>query len=79
MTFLQVLLVVLQRREETLQSCDRRMLCYMAGASLSDRVASKEEPRRCSVKPLLPVVREKRLIWKDIERNSFPATIYLVF
>ena len=39
------------------------MLRYMAGVSLSDRVASSEVASRCGVKPLLQVLRESRLRW----------------
>ena len=39
------------------------MLSYMAGVSLSDRVASSEVASRCGVKPLLQVLRESRLRW----------------
>ena len=42
---------ITKKLEETLQSCDRRMLPYMAGVSLSDRVASNDVASRCGVKP----------------------------
>ena len=52
-----------KKLEETLQSCDRRMLRYMAGVSLADRVLSTEVASRCGVKPLTVVMRENRLRW----------------
>ena len=54
---------ITKKLEETLQGCDRRMLRYMAGVSLSDRVASEEVANRCGVKPLLVVLRQSRLRW----------------
>ena len=49
--------------EDRIQACDRRMLRYMAGVTLADRVASEELARRCGVKPVLMVIREGRLRW----------------
>ena len=49
--------------EETLQSCYRHMLRYMAGVSLSDRVASNEVASRCGVKALLQLLQESKLRW----------------
>ena len=46
-----------------LQACDRRMLRYMTGVRLEDRVNSEEIERRCGVKSLLSTVKENRLRW----------------
>ena len=48
---------------DRIQACDRRMLRYMAGITLVDRVASEEVARRCGVKPVLLAIREGRLRW----------------
>ena len=48
---------------DRIQACDRRMLRYMAGVTLADRVTSEEVANRCGVKPVLTVVREGRLRW----------------
>ena len=52
-----------KKTQDRIQACDRRMLRYMAGVTLEDRVASEEVARRCGVKPVLTVVREGRLRW----------------
>ena len=52
-----------KKTQDRIQACDRRMLRYMAGVTLEDRVASEEVARRCRVKPVLTVVREGRLRW----------------
>ena len=52
---------ITKKIEESLQSSDRRMQRYMAGAFLADRVASIEVASRCGVKPLTFVIRESRL------------------
>ena len=52
-----------KKQEEHIQACDRRMLRYMAGVSLSDRVPSYEVARRCGVRPVVSVIRENRLRW----------------
>ena len=49
--------------ELNLQACDRRMLRYMSGISLADRVRSEDIERNCGVKSLLVTVRENRLRW----------------
>ena len=36
---------------------------FLAGVYLSDRVACNEVANRCGVKPLLQVLRERRLRW----------------
>ena len=54
---------VTKKIADRIQACDRRMLRYMAGVTLADRVASEEVARRCGVKPVLTVVREGRLRW----------------
>ena len=52
---------ITNKLEETLQSCGRRVLRYMADVSLSVRVASNEVAIRCDVKPLLQHLRDNRL------------------
>ena len=54
---------ITKKQKETLENCDRRMLRYMAGVSLSDRVTSEEVAGRCGVKSLAVVMRESRLRW----------------
>ena len=43
--------------------CDRRLLRYMAGVSLRDRVRSEEVASRCCVDEVEIVMRERRLRW----------------
>ena len=52
-----------QRVLGILTSCDRRMLRYMAGLSLQDRVSSAEVASRCGVEVLENVARRRRLRW----------------
>ena len=49
--------------ENCIQSCDRWMLCFMAGLSLSDRVSSSEVARRCGVKEISDMALMRRLQW----------------
>ena len=43
--------------------CDRRIMRYMAGVSLRDRVRSEEVARRCGMDEVEAVMRERRLRW----------------
>ena len=52
-----------QRLENCIQSCDQRMLRYMSGVSLRDRVSSAEVARRCGLREILEVTRVRRLQW----------------
>ena len=52
-----------QRLEDVLIKCDRRMLRRMAGITWRDDISSVEVARRCRVKQLDVVLREKRLRW----------------
>ena len=52
-----------KKLEESLQGCDRRMLRFMAGSSLADRVTSIEVESRYSMKPLNLVISETILRW----------------
>ena len=54
---------ITRKIEQHLQACDRRMLRYMAGVRLADRVRSEDIERTCGVKSLLFTVRENRLRW----------------
>ena len=51
------------RVQSIMTSCDRRMMRYMAGVSLRDRVRTEEVARRCGVDVLEIVMRERRLRW----------------
>ena len=53
---------VAKKLEESLQGCDTLMQRYMAGASLTDRVASVHVVSKCGLKPSTQVMRESRLI-----------------
>jgi hypothetical protein len=52
-----------QRVEACIQSCDRRMLRYMTGVSLRDRVPSEEVARRCGLPQVVDILRARRLRW----------------
>ena len=52
-----------QRLERVIVSCDRRMLRYMSGVRLQERVASKEVARRCGLRQITDVLRTSRLRW----------------
>ena len=52
-----------QRLEQCIQSCDRRMLRFLAGVSLRDRVSSAEVARRCGLQEISDVARVRRLQW----------------
>ena len=52
-----------QRLEKYIQSCDRRLLRYMSGVSLRDRVSSAEVAQGCGLREILMVVRVRRLQW----------------
>ena len=54
---------MIDRVQSIMTSCDRRMLRYMAGVSLSERVRSEEVARRCRVDVVETVMRERRLRW----------------
>ena len=51
------------RVQTIVTSCDRRILRYMAGVSLRDRVRSEEVARRCGVDEVEIVMSERRLRW----------------
>ena len=50
-----------QRPKNDIRSCYRRMLRFMAGVSLRDRVNSTEEARRCGLKEIFDMACVKRL------------------
>ena len=54
---------ITQRLERCIVSCDRRMLCYMAGLSLRDRTTSEEVVERCCLAQISNVMRARRLRW----------------
>ena len=49
--------------EEVILRSDHRMLRYMTGISLQDRVASEEVLRRCGVCDILKVLKKGRMRW----------------
>ena len=51
------------RVQSIVTGCDRRILRYMAGVSLRDRVRSEEVARRCGVDEVEMVMRKRRLRW----------------
>ena len=52
-----------QKMECVLRGCDSRILRYMAGVSLRDRVRSEDVAQRYGVKESSIVLKEKRLRW----------------
>ena len=52
-----------QRLEQCIQSCDRRMLRFLAGVSLRDRLSSAVVARRCGLKEISDLARVRRLQW----------------
>ena len=52
-----------QRLEKCIQSCDRRMLRYLTGVSLLDRVRSADVAKRCGLDEIQDVMRRRRLQW----------------
>ena len=52
-----------KKLEEVILRSDRRMLRYMAGVSLQDRVASEEILRRCGLGDILKVLKKGRMRW----------------
>ena len=60
-----------QKVENCIQICDRRMLRYMAGVSLQDRVPSAVVAETCGVGQVLDVARSRRLRWfGHVERRE---------
>ena len=52
-----------KKLEDLIVKCDRRMLRYLAGVSLRDRVASEEVLRRCGIKSIVSIINRKQLGW----------------
>ena len=52
-----------KRMEDRMQACDRRMLRYMAGVTLADRIPSEEVASRCGVEEVAALMRRGRLRW----------------
>ena len=52
-----------RKLEDEIRGCDRRMLRFMAGIKLRDRVPSAEILGRCGLKDVLGVMRVRRLRW----------------
>ena len=52
-----------QSLENTIRSCDRRMIRHMAGVTLRDRVASNELLLQCGLTDVLKVISVRRLRW----------------
>ena len=49
------------RVQSIVTGCDRRILRYMAGVALRDRIRSEEVARRCGVDEVESVLRDRRL------------------
>ena len=52
-----------KKLEDLIIKSDRRMLRYLAGVSLRDRVASEEVLRRCGLKSIVSIMNRKQLGW----------------
>ena len=52
-----------QRLEICIQNCDGRMLRFLTGVSLLDRVSSAEVARRCGLPKIADAARVRRLQW----------------
>ena len=52
-----------QRLEQVIVSCDRRMLRYLAGVRLQDRVPSEVVAGGCGLRQISEVLRTRRLRW----------------
>ena len=52
-----------ERMEKCIQSCDRRMLRFLTGVSLLDRIRSVEVAERCGLDEIQNVMRVRRLRW----------------
>ena len=52
-----------KKLEDEIRRCDRRMLRFMAGVRLRDRVTSAEILERCGLKDILKVLQVRRLRW----------------
>ena len=52
-----------KKLDEVIRRCDRRMLRYMAGVSLQDRVTSEEVLIRCGLSDVLNVLQKGRMRW----------------
>merc|ERR1711888_70050 len=52
-----------QRLEQCIQGCDRRMLRFLVGVSLRDRLSSSEVARRCGLQEISDLARVRRLQW----------------
>ncbi len=48
---------------EVLRGCDRRMMRYLAGVRWQDRVISEEVARRCGIREIEVILRQRRLQW----------------
>ena len=60
-----------KKLEEVILRSDRRMLRYMVGILLQDRVASDEVLRRCGLCDILKILKKQRMRWfGDVSRQS---------
>ena len=66
---------ITQKVENCIQTCDRRMLRYMADVFLQDRVPSAVVVERCGVGQVLDVVRSRRLRWFGHEERRVEGRV----
>ena len=52
-----------KKLEDQIRGCDRRMMRFMAGVRLRDRVPSAEILERCGLQDILKVLQVRRLRW----------------
>jgi len=65
--------------EDVLNSCDSRMLRYMAGVRWQDRISSKEVAKRCGLKMIQDKLRQKRVQWfGHVRRETEGVVLRLV-
>jgi len=65
--------------EDSLKSCDSRMLRYMARVRWQDRISSEEVAKRCGLKMIQDKLRQKRLQWfGHVRRETEGGVLRLV-
>ena len=66
---------VTKKLEDEIRGCDRRMLRFMAGVKLRDRVTSAEILERCGLKDILKVLQVRRLRWFGHVKRRDPSEV----
>jgi len=68
-----------EKLEDILESCDSRMLRYMARVRWQDRIYSEEVAKRCGLKMIQDKLRQKRLQWfGHVRRETEGGVLRLV-